>query len=81
MPHHLKTYYLALHFYFYYISSNSDNKVLDLRSWGPLIYTVLLSGVNDAKIKTLHVCREVENLKSPLLIFQTFKKRVAFCFP
>ena len=66
--------YCALNFYFYYISSTSDDQVLDLRSWGPLIYTILLSGVNDAKIKTLHVCREVENLKSPLLSFQTFKK-------
>ena len=62
--------YCALHFYFYYISSTSDNQVFDLRSWGPLIYTVLLSGVNDTKIKTLPVCREVENLKSPLLGFQ-----------
>ena len=33
--------YCALDFYYYYISSTSDHQALDLRGWGPLVYTIL----------------------------------------
>ena len=35
--------YCALYFYYYYyISSTSDHQALDLRGWGPLLYTLNL---------------------------------------
>ena len=33
--------YHALYFYYYYISFTSDHQALDLRGWGPLVYTIL----------------------------------------
>lgn len=42
------------------------------------MYTILILGVNNAINKTLHVCREVENIQNSTT--QMYKKSAVFLF-